>query len=135
LLYASWNYVHMGAPQLWANYSAPVVWMGRFAVVLGLLPAAYFLIGLGKSLQKSVKDVFSADQAQEKLARAFLVIAALGYFAFIALYTYKFRNYTCAKAIYIFPGMLAFYFLFAEAYEKREVLAPVLRSAQRWVLV
>jgi hypothetical protein len=134
LLYARWNYVHMGATQLWQNYSALVVWMGRAALILGLLPAAYFLIGLMKSFRKLVADVFSFYLTQEQLARAFLLIAALGYFAFIALYSYKFRNYTCAKAIYIFPGMLSFYFLFAEAYERRDVLKPVLRSAQRVAL-
>jgi hypothetical protein len=128
MLYGRWNYVHMGAPNLWENYSAPVVWLGRALVVLGLLPAAYFLIGLFRGLRELIRNVCSADFQQERLARSFLMIAGLGYFAFIALYSYKFRNYTCAKAIYIFPGMLAFYYLFAEAYERRPA---GLRTLQR----
>jgi tRNA U34 5-methylaminomethyl-2-thiouridine-forming methyltransferase MnmC len=79
-------------------------------------------------LRELIRNVCSADFQQERLARSFLMIAGLGYFAFIALYSYKFRNYTCAKAIYIFPGMLAFYYLFAEAYERRPA---GLRTLQR----
>ena len=135
MLYGRWNYIHLGAPQLWENYSALVAWLGRVALLLGLVPAAYFLAGVAKGLRELLSNLFSRELAAEKPARAFLVIAAMGYFAFIALYTYKFRNYTCAKAIYIFPGMLAFYFLFAEAYEKSDVLKPALRTAQRVALV
>jgi len=134
MLYGRWNYVHMGAPNLWENYSAPVVWLGRALIVLGLLPAAYFLIGLFRGLRELIRNLLSTDLQHERLARSFLMIAALGYFAFIALYSYKFRNYTCAKAIYIFPGMLAFYFLFAEAYEKRGRLRPALLKVQRVLL-
>jgi hypothetical protein len=121
LLYGRWNYVHMGAPVLWENYSTPVVWLGRALVILGLLPAGYFLRGLVQGSWKLLTQLWRRERVghPEEPARWFLLLGALGYLAFIALYTYKFRNYTCAKAIYIFPGMLAFYYLLAEAYEQR----------------
>ena len=120
---------------MWINYSPFVTWLGRILVLLGLIPAAYFLLGALKTTGEVVRKFSSRQVDSQLLGRCFLVLAALGYFAFVGIFSYRLRQFSAAKALYIYPGFVALYYLFAEGYEKyRQHLWPSALKLQRVAL-
>jgi len=135
MLYGHWHYLHLRTPKMWINYSPWVTWLGRILVVFGLIPATYFLLGTLKTTGGVVRKFLSRQVDSQLLGRCFLVVAALGYFAFVGIFSYQLRDFAAAKALYIYPGFVALYYLFAEGYEKyRQHLWPSALKLQRVAL-
>lgn len=96
-------------PPSWRSDSQSVKLVNRSVFVLGLVVLFTFLIGTVKVMVDFVSDFF----AQGAIVfvsdhRLFLWLTATGYISFIIVFTFSYRDFSAMKAIYIFPGMLAF---------------------------
>jgi hypothetical protein len=105
-------------PPMWRTRDPHVLNVGRVLLVLGLLPTFCFFWGVGKRVRK-------AWQAWRRQGWSALIdmkslwplIVIVGYMMFTIKFTRDFRDFSAMKAIYLFPGMLAFVVVFAEGIE------------------
>jgi hypothetical protein len=84
-------------------------------LVLALLPTAFLLAGLLRGAAEVATTACGrASQTRETLGKELLVIVAVGFIAFIVVYTLRYRDFSTMKAEFLFPGLLAYVFLFVE---------------------
>jgi len=69
------------------------------------------------------------------LSRALMAGAAVGVILFVAVYSYRCRDYECAKPIFFFPAALAFAYLFAIECEQWLQRWPAMRRYVTTVMV
>jgi len=117
-LYASANSVHFeNYPPSWretggsANQASFAVYRGIF--ILALLPTLIMLIGAAAEIYETFISIMTKNM--ERLCNAsyglFAVLFA-GYIFFSILYAFEYRIYTVMKAVFIYPGLLAFVVFF-----------------------
>jgi hypothetical protein len=138
-LYGRTHSVHFDAhPGSWESLSRPVRNLGRFILLFALMPTALFTGGLIQNSVWSLRCVLTA-RASPAIANGTLLmtVASLGYLAFSVALAATLKDYSVMKAIYIFPGLLAFVTMFALAADEfstsrigtRRWLSPAIDSA------
>ena len=117
VLYGRSQSIHFdNAPPAWSTTGETLFNLTRGIFLLGLIPTAMLVFGflreailVGKSIIK--KDVFLARVTSYGLFAA----TAAGYILFQTLYSFQYRSITVIKAIFTFPALLAFAYLFLQA--------------------
>ncbi|MBN2119524.1 MAG: glycosyltransferase family 39 protein [Candidatus Omnitrophica bacterium] len=100
-------------PPSWRIQNKMIIDIGRVIFVLALFPSLILLLGIIKEtlacLRSFIKDKFDFlnDTSDWIFCAAFF-----GYFFFMLLLNFLHRDFSFMKAIYIYPGLLAFIFLF-----------------------
>ena len=117
-LYGRLHFVHFDSwPRTWQSDSVIVLWIGRAALVLGLVPTAVLLIGLVREGHRSVM-VLADRECSVSAAGAFLLtMAAYGSLGFSIVFALTMRDFGFMKAIFLFPCVLGFAWCFAQGCE------------------
>jgi hypothetical protein len=115
-LYGRTHFVHFAQhPPSWKSMNPVVLAVGRLIFVLALLPTAFLLAGLLRGVAAVVATLLRpASPRRVTLEQELLVVAALGFVGFIVLYTLRYRDFSTMKAEFLFPGLLAYVFLFVD---------------------
>lgn len=101
-------------PPSWKLETNLAYTMNRIVFLAGVLPTLLFLIGIIRGLVYIAKAIFPHSEIyQRELGDTLIKFTALGYLAFITLFVMRYIGLNAMKAIYIFPGLLAFLVLFA----------------------
>ncbi len=132
-LYASANSAHFeNFPPSWATTGEEGFWISRGIFVLALLPTLIFLLGVGFETYWVMKNFIRRDEAVSRETNYGLDIFVLaGYVLFIALYALIYRDFAVMKAVFIFPGLIAFSLLFLRACER---IDRFLSRRARWII-
>jgi hypothetical protein len=118
-LYGHLHFVHYANwPQTWRTDSVAVRWIGRTALVLGLAPTAVLLLGLLGESWRSLPHLVARARPRLSAGELLFPTAALGHLAFSIAISMRIRDFSSMKAIYVFPGLLAFLWCFARGYER-----------------
>ncbi len=120
-LYGRLHFVHFDRwPRTWQSDSEIVHWIGRAALVLGLVPTAVLLIGLVREGRRSLMVLAGRAPSVPAAGAAgalLLTIAAFGSLGFSIVYALTMRDFGFMKAIYVFPCLLGFAWCFAQGCE------------------
>jgi hypothetical protein len=131
-----WSFVYGSAhtmhydhyPKTWETDSEGVFWLMRVIWILALLPTAILIVGCARGAWGVIREVFSGGALSRDLGtNALLASAALGYVAFLLVFSYTNRDFGTMKPIYVFPAVAAFIALFArelERLQKRQIMLP-----------
>jgi hypothetical protein len=131
-VYGRAHFVHFDQwPPSWSDESPLVLWIGRAILVLALLPTAMLLLGLARGTGRVLASLRQRDVTAERLGEEMFVLCALGYVAFLIVYTLTYRDFSTMKAEFLFPGLLVFLSLFAWEADRA---AAWLRSTMGWVV-
>jgi hypothetical protein len=121
-LYGRLHFLHLGSwPRAWQLQDKAYFNVGRWNLMLGLVPTSFFLLGLGIALRGQAAALrqngplaWLRSQAEPGLL---CLLLCLGYLAFIVGFTAAYRDFSVIKPIYLFPGMLGFVKLLADGYQ------------------
>jgi len=115
-LYGRTHFGHFAQhPPSWKSTNPVVLGVGRLILVLALLPTAFLLAGLLRAVVEVTTTAWQqAPKSRETLDQELLVIVALGFIAFIVVYSLRYRDFSTMKAEFLFPGLLAYVFFFAD---------------------
>ena len=119
-LYGSANSIHFDQwPPSWADRREWVLDLTRVALLLGLLPAILLVIGLLRAAALVARRL-RHPRARSDLSWSAVLLAAstLGFIASLVLYTWRHRDFTCMKVIYLLPAIIPFAFVFANECER-----------------
>jgi 4-amino-4-deoxy-L-arabinose transferase-like glycosyltransferase len=119
-VHAQAHFVHFErAPAAW-RYERPVLMpLGRLLLLLGLFPASLLVWRLGSAGLDGVRWIMRGGRRQIRNPGAvLLVIAAVGYLAFVAAYSIRLRDYSSMKTVFLLPGLLGFVSLVAAGLEQ-----------------
>ena len=120
-LYGRLHFVHFDRwPRTWQSDSEIVHWIGRAALVLGLVPTAVLLIGLVREGRRSLMVLAGRAPSVPAAGAAgalLLTIAAFGSLGFSIVYALTMRDFGFMKAIYVFSCLLGFAWCFAQGCE------------------
>ena len=107
-------------PRTWQSDSVIVLWIGRAALVLGLLPTAVLLIGLARESRRGLVVLAGRETAVAAVGAGgalLLAVSAFGALGFSVVYALRMRDYGFMKTIYLFPCLLGFAWCFAQGCE------------------
>jgi amino acid permease len=79
-----------------------------------------------------------ASPRRETLDQELLAFTAVGYVAFIVVYSLRYRDFSTMKAEFLFPGLLAYVLLFADEVARAATQfsrQPRLRQVAGWMFV
>lgn len=117
-LYGRLHFVHFDSwPPTWQSDSAIVLWIGRAALVLGLVPTAVLLIGLAREGRRSLMVLAGRALSVPTAGALLLTVAAFGSLGFSVVYALTMRDFGIMKTIYLFPCILGFAWCFAQGCE------------------
>lgn len=123
-LYGRTHYVHFVAwPPSWqlprSGYGRLVRHLGRAILVCALFPTLLLVVAIAKRGAAVSRCLLrSGKEPWTPLSAWLLDLTVFGYIAFIVWYSLRYRNYQVMKAIFLFPGVLAFFTLFAQQCEQ-----------------
>jgi hypothetical protein len=101
-------------PPSWKNMSPLVLNVSRLILVLALLPTAFLLAGILRAVAEVAMSAWQRVSAKEvTLDQELLALVALGFIGFVVVYSLRYRDFSTMKAEFLFPGLLAYVFLFA----------------------
>jgi len=98
-----------GWPPTWRTKNAGVLFLGRSALLLGLVPLFMLLVGMGGDIADLGNGV--RHQGLQFIARDskwVSTVLACGMLLLVAKYSYDQRDFTTMKAIFVYPGIAAF---------------------------
>jgi hypothetical protein len=133
-----WTFMYAGAhsihflnfPDSWITTGNEGFTIARGIFVLALLPTILILIGLATEGYLLIKGVFKRDGILIQLtSHGLFVWTFIGYLLFVAIYTFIYRDFSFMKAIFAFPALLTFPYLFLRA---GEPLYAFLSKRMRW---
>ncbi len=102
-------------PPSWKNTSPLVLTVSRLVLVLALLPTAFVLVGMLRAVAEVTKSVWRRDSpCGQTLEHEFFAVTGVGFIAFIVVYSLRYRDFSTMKAEFLFPGLLAYVFFFAD---------------------
>ena len=117
-LYGRLHFVHFDRwPPTWQSDSVLVLWIGRAALVLGLVPTAMLLIGLVREGHRSVMVLVGRASSVSSAGALLLTTAAFGSLGFSIVYALTMRDFGFMKTIYVLPCLLGFAWCFARGCE------------------
>ena len=109
VLYAQANFAQFEQhPRSWLTKDPSVLFVAKCSMALGLLPLAFFLIGLGGELRRALHAWRNWGVSRSDYSAFFCLLVSFGYIAFIIKFTADYRDFSAAKLIYILPGVLPF---------------------------
>lgn len=115
-LYARNNFIQFeGHPKKWfVKITNPVYDLGKVIFVFALISLAIFLYGIFSSARKTIRELWIKKLSFFQDASEWIFVFFFWAFtAFIIKFTLDYRDYTTMKPIYLFPGLLAFVYIFA----------------------
>lgn len=101
-------------PPTWRTKSSRVLFLGRCALLLGLVPLGMIVVGVGDdliSLWRGLRHRGAAYLAED--SRWPVTAIACGMILLVMKYSYDLRDFSSMKAIFIFPAIAAFMVLCA----------------------
>ncbi len=118
-LYASAHSVHFDNwPASWSTSGDDGFALSRGIFILALIPTFLLLIGAVLELAAVLKAAARKNQrAAHEQAFGLFGLAFIGSLAFMALYAFEYRDLSVMKAVFIFPALLSFSYLFLRAGE------------------
>lgn len=123
-------------PPSWKNTSPLVVTVARLILVLALLPTALLLVGMVRAVKEVLVPAWRrVSSRREPLDQEMLALTAVGFIAFIVVYSLRYRDFSTMKAEFLFPGLLAYLFFFADEVGRAHAQLgqrPRLRQAVAW---
>lgn len=113
-LYGSANSIHFeNYPPSWRIADSPPYWLYRGIFILALLPTAIMLIGFITEIYETIRGVLSRNLLfLNNSSYGLFALLLAGHILFIILYAFEYRIYTVMKAVFIYPGLLAFLVFF-----------------------
>ena len=133
-----WTFMYAGAhsihflnfPDSWRTSGTEGFTIARAIFILALLPTALILVGLAIEVYYFLKGIFRKDPTMTQLtSHGLFALTFIGYLLFVALYTYLYRDFSYMKAIFAFPALLTFPYLFLRA---AEPIYAFLSKRVRW---
>ncbi|UCE86005.1 MAG: phospholipid carrier-dependent glycosyltransferase [Deltaproteobacteria bacterium] len=103
-----------GWPPSWRDPRTSTRNLARAAFLLALVPTAFFLFGLARIASAGWVRGRAGLRASLEGPQGIMALTGLAHLAFSVLYSLQYRSFTTMKAIFLFPGLLAFVFLLAE---------------------
>ena len=130
-LYARLHFVQFdNYPPMWLTRDPHVRNVGRVIFVFALLPTFCFFWGLARRVRGTWRDWRRKGWlALVDMESLWPLIVVVGYVLFIVKFTLDYRDFAAMKALYLFPGMLAFVALLAEGVE---VLGSSVGRSKLW---
>lgn len=109
-LYGSTNSVHFeNYPPGWRTPEREYFWIYRVIFILALLPTLFFLAGIFREIFEFAKGLFFKDPERlQQVQYGMFALLIIGYLSFAVLYAFQYRTYNVMKAIFIYPGILAY---------------------------
>lgn len=87
-----------------------VIYRGIY--ILALLPLVALLIGVVGDTSKTIKGFLRKDKGLlESVSYGLFALLFAGYILFAALYAFQYRTYNVIKAVFVYPGLLAYVYL------------------------
>jgi hypothetical protein len=117
-IYGRTNFIYFAAwPNAWSTENKYLLWLGRVTFLLALLPLILFIYGY-------ILNLLRVFQGARLLGREYFCwdtrwifpFLAICYLAFIILFTAFYRDFSCMKAIYLYPGILAFLYVVGDGW-------------------
>jgi hypothetical protein len=133
LLYAGAHSVHYADyPPTWSTEGEEGFTLSRLIFVFALLPTILLVAGALIEAILVIKDIAKHDLMDLRM-RSFGLFALVfaGYLGFVGLYALLYRDFSFMKAIFLYPGLLAFPLFFSQAAER---LYAALSRRIRWSL-
>ncbi len=102
-------------PDSWQTNDTTILNLGRIILVIALIPTFILLLGAAKEATKLFRNIVRGDfsfivNANDWIFDIFLA----GYILFIISYTLNYRDFSSMKAIFVFPALLPFVYLFSK---------------------
>ena len=119
-----WTFMYAGAhsihflnfPDTWRTTGDQGFTIARGIFFLALLPTILILVGLAIEVFLFLKGLFRHNPALiQATSQGLFACAFIGYLLFVAIYTYLYRDFSFMKAIFAFPALLTFPYLFLRA--------------------
>ena len=85
----------------------------RLILLFALLPVLLVLSGFMRTLVRAARTLVMPQRSKLESVDWLLLFTTIGYILFIVAVRLRFENFGAMKAIYIYPGFLAFLTLFA----------------------
>jgi hypothetical protein len=124
-------------PPSWRNTSSLVITVSRLILMLALLPTAFLLVGMLRAVAEVTMPAWRlASPRRATLDQELLALTAVGFVAFIVVYSLRYRDFSTMKAEFLFPGLLAYVLLFADEVGRaatRYNRQPRLRQVAGWM--
>jgi len=95
----------------WVNSSS--LYEGRLILLFALLPVLLVLCGFMRTVICAARTLVMPQRSKLESVDWLLLFTTIGYIIFIVAVRLRFENFGAMKAIYIYPGFLAFLTLFA----------------------
>ena len=138
-LYGRAHTVHFAQyPPSWVNTSPVAATIGRWILLFALVPTAFLVVGtirgvvavLSRSFRRTLPGEYQLDEELRALA-------AVGFVAFVIVYSLTYRDFSTMKAEFLFPGLLAYVYFLAEEVERAAQTARHrwLRYGVAWAFV
>jgi hypothetical protein len=109
LLYGGAHSVHHAYyPGSWRVGTDTAAWLVRLTAVAALVPTALMLWGLARGTGRAIGCAFRRTPSPSWHADVLLAAAAWGSLALIAVYGYRYRDFSTMKAIFVYPAAPAF---------------------------
>jgi hypothetical protein len=115
-----------GHPPAWIDRSPTAIWLGRGLLMLALLPSAILVVGVVRRIAVSAAWPARGPTDRSSSADLFLSVCMLGYLGFVIAYSYRYRDFSALKAIFVYPALLAFAVTFASELDR--IHRPKLRG-------
>ena len=98
-------------PHSWQTNNNVVKFIGRCIFILALIPSLFLIVGAIKILRSVVIDFIKIIKHRNKIdfnIKWIYFTIIMAYLLFIISYSFQYRDYSTMKAIFIFPGLIAF---------------------------
>jgi len=106
-------------PPSWKNTSPLLHAVARLILILALLPTAFMLVGMLRAVAEVAMPArWGVSLRRETLDQELLALTAVGFIAFIVVYSLRYRDFSTMKAEFLFPGLLAYVFFFADEVDR-----------------
>jgi len=103
-------------PPSWAAPTQAMVRLARAIFILALVPTALLLFGALEVLSRLARALRRNGASALLEPESASLVFAGGFVAFLILYSLRHRDFASVKALYLYPGLLAFLALFHAGY-------------------
>jgi hypothetical protein len=119
-LYGRAHFVHFDQhPASWESRHPFVLNLGRAIFIFALFPTYCVVVGMCRRVVLGIEGIRKGGMnIQAPLGHFLMSLAVLGYIGLVVVFSTQYRDFATMKAIYIFPGLVAFLTLFAEQCER-----------------
>ncbi len=119
LIYGGAHSVHYAYfPRSWRVDTTLAEWIVRGVAVLALLPTTMLACGLLLGIVRITQSIINATSSAVRSGDVLFALTAAGYFAFVAVYGYRYRDFSTMKGIFVCPAALAFTVFLSQALER-----------------